>query len=204
MVLGLMVCARYPVRSAVARVARRGLLGHRRGAVATEFAILAIPLFTMLLGVMELGYDFFVQAALDSAVETAARSVQVGAVQCGASSNSAAILKAVCPSLSPLLSCNLLTLNVQEVGLGTGTANYYNTTPPNYTTSSNSGNSVNTGAGGDMMLLQAWYAGPTFIGTLVPNFAIVQGGRLIHQTYASAAFVDEYFTSTTQTAGQCS
>ena len=124
MVLGLMVCARYPVRSAVARVARRGLLGHRRGAVATEFAILAIPLFTMLLGVMELGYDFFVQAALDSAVETAAAApVQVGAVQCGASSNSAAILKAVCPSLSPLLSCNLLTLNVQEVGLGTGTAN---------------------------------------------------------------------------------
>jgi Flp pilus assembly protein TadG len=168
--------------------------------VATEFAILALPLFVMFLGVMEIGYDFFVQEALDNAIETAARSVQIGQTQGTAGETSAKIVAAVCPSLGRLLSCANLVVGVAPIP---SSQNYY-TVSPNLITYANAGSktgSVCTGTGGRLMLLAAWYNGPTFLGMLVPGFAISNGnGGLMHQTYASAAFTDEWFSGG-QTAG---
>jgi Flp pilus assembly protein TadG len=44
----------------------------RRGAVALEFSIVATAFVVLTLSAMEVGYDLYVQEALDNAVETAA------------------------------------------------------------------------------------------------------------------------------------
>jgi Flp pilus assembly protein TadG len=176
------------------------LLPQRSGAVALEFAILAVPFLIMFMGVLEIGYDFFVQEALDAAVETTARGVQVGSTQGTAKETSANLVAAVCPNLSGLLNCNQLTVAVGPVAAGASN-NYYNASPAfTYAYASGAGY-VCTGVGGQLMLLAAWYNGPSFLGVLVPGFAIGDGnGGLIHRSYAQAGFVNEYFSGG-QTSG---
>ena len=176
--------------------------GHRRrGSVALEFAILAVPLFTLSLGAMEVGYDFFVAAALDSAVHAAARSVQVGTAQGSATGAAAAswVASAVCPALGTLLDCGQLYVSVTTIGSGVG-QNYYTyitANPPSLTALTSPANSVCTGSGGKLMLLQAYYLSPTFIGLLVPGWSQtspVNSAQRVHVTYAATGFVNEYFT----------
>jgi Flp pilus assembly protein TadG len=160
--------------------------------VALEFAILAVPFLIMLLGVMEVSYDLYVQEELDTAVEHASRSVQVGAIQ-GYAGESAAqfAAAAVCPALTGGLNCNALTVAVTPVPAGAAN-NYFTQQPPNFQQGTTG--CVNTGGPGQLMWLVVWYDGPTFLGTLVPGFATKGvNGDLVHRTFASTGFVNEYF-----------
>jgi Flp pilus assembly protein TadG len=174
------------------KAAGAGLQRRRRGTVSLELAILAVPFFIMLLGILEISYDFFVQAALDSAVETVARTVQVGGFQGTGTSNSQSIVNAVCGELSAMLACKQMTVSVTPVASG---HDYYSASVHACVSSSNPGAAgVNTGTGGQLMVLGAWYNGPTFLGALVPGFATSNGsGGLGHRSFASAGFVNEYF-----------
>jgi Flp pilus assembly protein TadG len=184
----------------------------RRGAVAVELGIIAVPFFILLLGTMEVGYDLFVQAALDSAVETAARSVQVGATVGAASETSAQLAaSAVCPAIATVLSCDNIYVSVQPVTGG----DYYNGSINELTAQSTSGllaasapqgGDICTGTAYQFMQLNAWYIGPTFLGTLIPSFAIANplgGSGLVHITAASAGFVDENFGAGQATGHAC-
>jgi Flp pilus assembly protein TadG len=177
------------------------LAAHRNGVVAMEFAILSVPFLILFLGTMEVGYDFFVQAALTNAVNVAARSVQVGTIQ-GKATGAAEVAwvgSAVCPALGGLLDCGQLYVSVTNIPSGTG-QNYYTylaANPPSLTNMVSSSNSVNTCGAADMMLLRAYYLSPTFLGMLVPIWSQpspVSPGIRVHVTYASAGFVNEYFT----------
>ena len=171
----------------------RDLLPDRSGTTAVEFALVAVPFLIMVLGIMEIGYDLYVQVALDNAVQTAARSVQVGSVK-GASGETSAqfVTSAVCPALSPGLDCALLTVGVKTIP---GGSNYYsNPTPLTLAAASSAGGSICTGQGGQLVILQAWYAGPSFLGGLIPSFSSSSGGNLVHFTTSSAGFVNEYFS----------
>jgi Flp pilus assembly protein TadG len=160
-----------------------------------EFAILSIPLFILLLGVFEASFDLFVQAALDSAVETAARTIQVGSTQGGAGWTSQSLVNAVCPSLSKLLSCSLLSVDVQPVAEADYYAAYKAYPGWNCLSYGGSTGSVNTGQPGQLMVIGAWYNGPSFLGGLVPIFATAYAnGGIIHRTFAMAGFVNETFT----------
>jgi Flp pilus assembly protein TadG len=170
-----------------------------RGVVAMEFAIISIPFFVMFLGVMEMGYDLYVQASLNNAVETAARSVQVGG-STGTNNESSATFVAnnVCPNLGNLLNCGLLTVAVVPLLPGT---DYYSL-PLQLTmtqTQANNGSGICTSTGGTPMVLVAWYNGPTFLGLLVPSFTAQYtppnsgGSTTVHVTQASAGFVNEFF-----------
>lgn len=173
----------------------------RRGNAALEFAILAAPLFTLALGTMEAGYDFFVQASLDNAVHVAARGVQVGATAGSASGAAAAswVASAVCPALGGLLDCGQLYVNVTYIPSGAG-ENYYtymSANPPSLAAMTSSSNSICTGSAGKLMLLQAYYLSPTFLGMLVPAWSQASplNSRLrVHVTYAATGFVNEYYT----------
>lgn len=163
--------------------------------------MLAVPFLILVLGTMEVGYDFFVQAALTNAVNLAARSVQVGTAQANATGTAEAawVASAVCPALGGLLDCGQLYVSVAGIPSGTG-QNYYtyiSANPPSLTSMVSSTNSACTGAAGQMMLLRAYYLSPTFIGMLVPVWSQaspVSPGKRVHVTYASAGFVNEYFT----------
>jgi Flp pilus assembly protein TadG len=177
------------------------IVANRRGAAAMEFAILAVPFFMLALGTMEVGYDFFVQAALSNAVSVAARSVQVGTNQGAATGTAEAkwVASAVCPALGGLLDCGQLYVTISGIPSATGD-NYYSylsANPPNLTTMTSANDSVCTGAPVQMMIVRAYYLSPTFLGMLVPNWSQpspVAPTKRVHVTYASAGFVNEYFT----------
>ena len=170
---------------------RRGLWADRRCTTSLELAIIAAPFFAMLLGLMDAGYDLFVQAELDTAVNMAARGVQVGSVTGTKGETSAQLAAAaVCPNLRGLLNCSLLTVGVIHIP----TDYYQDQNPLTFTSASSTGGSVCTGTGGQLMLLQAWYQGPTFVGRLIPGFSQAYGNKRVHFTSSSAGFVDEYFS----------
>jgi len=177
-----------------------------RGVTTLELAIIAPAFFAFMLGLMVMGYDLFVQAALNNAVEQAARTIQGGSVT-GTSGETSAQLAAaaVCPNLHGLLNCNLLTIAVEPVS--TGSDYYSNQNTLTYSAAAGTtskgvttGGEVNTGCGGSgqLMLMEAWYNGPSFIGTLIPGWnsnVSVQGTiRRAHVTTAMAGFVNEYFS----------
>jgi Flp pilus assembly protein TadG len=171
----------------------------RRGAAALEFAILALPFVILILGVMEVAFDLFVQGSLDAAVNQAARSVQTGAVQ-GSSGESSKqfAAAAVCPALGAWLSCSQIVVGIKPVPSG---SNYYNNPATlTLTLAAAAGGAICTGVGGQMVLIQAWYLGPTLAGGLIPYFSTKYNGSVVHVTSASAAFVNEYFTGG-QTSG---
>ncbi|MBY5533841.1 pilus assembly protein [Rhizobium leguminosarum] len=60
------------------------LLGDRKGVAAIEFAILALPLFIMIFGIIEVSLMFFVNSTLDASVHKISRMIRTGEV---ASSN---------------------------------------------------------------------------------------------------------------------
>lgn len=78
MAAGLLTAGRRFTAQLVGRLA-----ADRRGATLIEFAVL-LPLFVLLVfGIMQLGQVFWTQAALQHAVEMAARCASVNTVTCG-------------------------------------------------------------------------------------------------------------------------
>jgi Flp pilus assembly protein TadG len=174
------------------------LLRDRRCATSLELSFVAAPFFAMMLGLMEMGYDLFVQAALDIAVERSARQVQIGAVKSSGESSSALAAAAVCPNLYGLLNCNLLIVGVVPVPStsvnGVATEDYYQSQNLiTYSAASSTNGDVSTGSAGQMMVLEAWYNGPTFVGTLIPGWNSLVNGKRVHVTLSTAGFVNEYF-----------
>lgn len=84
-----------------------------RGAAAVEFALVAMLLVTLLMGIMEFGYAFFVQGTIAGSAREGARVYAIGgdfgqaqaaAVQAGAAVNLTAgmvTLTAACPATPP-------------------------------------------------------------------------------------------------------
>lgn len=73
------------------------------GATAIEFAIVALPFFALLFGIIELAIVFFVNSALVHATSEAGRFIRVGNFQaCGAEDQFKAL---VCENMSDLGNC---------------------------------------------------------------------------------------------------
>jgi Flp pilus assembly protein TadG len=188
-------------RSRVARCIARWLARGARSAAAVEFAIMVIPFLMVMLACMEVSYDLYVQAALDNLAAIASREVQVGGSQGVANETSATfVTNNVCPYAGGLLNCALITATIVPVP---STGNYYTAPVQQQLTQAqaNSGQGICTGAPEQMMVMRLWYDGPSFVGLLVPSFTKVWNGTLVHETIATAGFVNEYFSGSGQTAG---
>lgn len=73
------------------------------GATAIEFALLAIPFFTLLFAILELAVIFFISSTLNHAVSEAGREIRTGNFQnCG----QAAFKASVCRKMAGLGNCN--------------------------------------------------------------------------------------------------
>src|SRR5271168_3951912 len=90
------------------RGAGKVILSGRTGTTTIEFAILAIPFFMFALFIMEVSYDLYTQAALDTALGTAMRAIQTGNAQ-NVTNSTAFLTNYVCPNLVGLLECNTKT-----------------------------------------------------------------------------------------------
>lgn len=90
----------------------------RRGVVAVEFALLAVPFFMLLLGTLEIAIQFVSQTALDHALETNARLIKTGEAQNATPPMTADTFKdRVCDSMKAVIGaadCNRLHVDVRS------------------------------------------------------------------------------------------
>jgi len=133
---------------------------HREdGATAIEFAILALPFFTLLFGILELAVIFFVQSNVQNAAFEIARTVRTGEF----TGNENQLKNAMCREMSPGISdAELATCRdkFQEVKV-TPLGDFASTTsfaPAQPTTNSNNAPpNVQTTQGGDTVLMEVTY-----------------------------------------------
>jgi Flp pilus assembly protein TadG len=83
------------LKAALARFARA-----ERGATAVEFGLICLPVMAMLFGVIELVLVFLVSTTLETAVETASRTIRTGDFQQSATPTKAAFRTMVCAEMS--------------------------------------------------------------------------------------------------------
>jgi Flp pilus assembly protein TadG len=162
----------------------------------------AFPFTIFLMFLLEIGYDFFAQVALNYGVQTAARQIQIGTAQ---GANTAAVFqtKYLCPALSGLLPCSSVTVNVFPV-----VADYYSSVAVLLPTSpagelDTSGFTFCPGKPNQLMLVEAIYTSPSLVSALVPGMATATAGGLVRITLSSTAFINENFPVTAPSPAGC-
>ena len=166
------------------------------GVVAVEVGLLALPFFTLIVGIIAIGFMAWCHSTLDYATQKAARQIMTGAAQ--ASNINAANFRTqtLCPYLPQgVFDCNNLVVNlkiVAESNEPTAWTNYVKSdfsgmiTPP----LDNAQNSFCMGAGNTYQVLEVLYPLPWYLGVLVSNPQVVQNQFIVMST---AAFKNEPF-----------
>jgi Flp pilus assembly protein TadG len=183
-------------------LAQPGLRRNRRGATTLEFAVVAFPFTIFLVFLLEIGYDFFAQVALNYGVQTAARQIQIGAAQ---GANTAAIFQTqyLCPALSGLLPCTSVTVNIYPI-----VSDYYTSTAVMLPTNpagnlDTSGFTYCPGKPNQLMLVEAIYTSPSLVSAVIPSMATSTAGGLVRITLSSTAFINENFPVTAPAPAGC-
>jgi Flp pilus assembly protein TadG len=173
----------------------------RRGAVALEFAILAIPFFMWVLFIFELSYDLFTQEALDAALRSAVRQIQTGNAQ-GLTTGQDFINAYLCPAASGLLECNNMSVSV--TALDATELDYSFAPMPIIQLNQGVIVPFNDNAGGafcnampkQLVLVQALYIGPSFVAGLLPGILSARyGNGMAHPTLSTSGFVVEPYVA---------
>lgn len=169
--------------------------------------MIALPFLMLLLFVFELSYDLFSQAALDNALQIAARQLQTGNAQNVKDGNDF-ITRYLCPDLGGLLMCSNVYIQVARIA-PSATQDYYDYTtglpPVTNGTLDLSGylaaSFCNAGPS-QLLLISAVYVGPTFLGGFLPGaFSATFNGRLVHPTLSTAGIVSEAYTPSALASG---
>jgi Flp pilus assembly protein TadG len=173
------------------------------GAVAVEFAMIAGPLFALMLGITEAGYDLFMQDALDNAAHETARQVLTGAAQ-NTSVNGAApdqsyfIKNFVCSKLPGNFACSNVVVNVSDFAKTAAPTPYYNYVnaaktgliePP----LDNAQTSYCMGSTSAYVVLQILYPVPVFTGLFARGAVQTFQGHTVRVLTATAVFRNEPF-----------
>ena len=161
-----------------------------RGVTLIEFGILALPFFTIIAAILETSLVFFASQILDSAVQDAGRLIRTGQMQTGpvAQNNLAGFRAEICDGLYGLMNCDNVKVKVSVVGdFGSATVTYPIQTGNQCTTTHGVKvcnwtivEGYTPGAGGDVVLVQAYYKWPTLVH--LPGFNLqdqVDGTRLL-------------------------
>ncbi len=163
--------------------------------------MVCLPFMLVLLMVMELGYDFFAQEALDFGLAAAARQVQIGNAQ-GAANAAVFQSSYVCPALIGLVPCSAVSVQVQAV-----TSDYY---AQSYTAVPLKSGKLNTsgytfcpGQPKQLMFAQAIYAGPSLAAGLIPGLGTPTASGTAHITVSTTAFINEDFPVTSAPPAGC-
>lgn len=92
----------------------RGFARNEDGVTVIEFAILAVPFFTIILAILETSLVFFAGQILDSGVQDASRLVRTGQAQT-ATWDEDDFRDALCGRLYGLFDCNLIRIRTSVV-----------------------------------------------------------------------------------------
>jgi len=163
----------------------------KRGVSILEFAIVALPLLTLLFGILEVGFVFWGTYELDNATLSASRLIRTGQAQMNNFSQTY-IIGQICNNVALLTNCNSkLRLNVQNF------PDFAAVKPP--TAVDAKGNLLtsfpyNPGAPSQVVLVTSFYEWPLIsFATLAVLSNLADGNRLLQ---SSAVFKNEPFPQT--------
>jgi Flp pilus assembly protein TadG len=184
----------------------RALLRGAGGTTALEFAILCVPFFMFTLFLFEIGMDFYIQLALDYAVQQGGRKLQTGA---GNAATSATVFKTdcLCPAVAGFLNCSQISLTVYPLS----TSNYYTngqagagSVPISGGKLSTASWSFSTGGPSTLMYMQAIYTSVSIVGGFVPGMSTASSAGRVRVTTSAVGFINEGFTAPTTICGASS
>ena len=175
----------------------RSLLGrfrrNRDGSTAVEFAMVGIPFFMLIFGILEIGIVFLAMQMMDNAVQDTAHLIKTGQAQTDGISK-AEFKEAVCAGLPGFMSggagCERLYVDVQKFNTFAD-INNVNTTIVNGDGEINDDTGYDVGNSGEIVLVRAYYAWPMITNVIKESFAdLADGSRLL---MSAAAFRNEPF-----------
>jgi len=167
----------------------------RHGGAAVEFAIVSLPLFFTLLGIVEIGWGNFTQSRMDAAVQ----NTQVNGQPLTAQGFRDKIL---CPKLPSTMNCNDVFVNVSVFAEPTSL-----TAPSPYTqfinasgtglvtpALDNTKNSYCTGANASYVVVDVVYPLPLLTTSYLTASAATYNGYPVRMLQSTATFKNEPFT----------
>lgn len=92
----------------------RRFLQRDEGVAAIEFGLVAAPFFALSIAIMEAGLNFYSAASLDTALRAATRSMQVGAAQSDAMTQSE-FRADLCGRLPGLMTCDRVRFDINRI-----------------------------------------------------------------------------------------
>ncbi len=166
----------------------------KRGVAAIEFAMIAIPFFLLIFGMLEVCMLFIMSSILEHGVGEAARAVRTGQMQ-AAGATGDDFRNAICDELFDMLyDCkNRLKIDVRTFD------NFSSTAAPNVITPSgeldDTGFGYSPGTRDSIVVVRAFYEWDLFVPGLTKPLANLSDGRRLLQ--GTAAFRNEPFNSAT-------
>ncbi len=151
----------------------------RSGAAALEFAIVSIPFFGLLLGTVSVALGFYLQFAMDYALQQAVRQVQLGHLPAVTSAADFTGL-AFCPVFVMFAPCDGVLVSVQPVADYTASA----------VTQAAALSTFCVGTPGQLMYARAVYQAPV-LGSLYTLGTTVGHGSGGSTIVSAAAFANE-------------
>lgn len=177
------------------------------GAVALEFALLAMPLLGLMLVILEEGLDFYMRAQMDRAAQKIARQIATGAIQNAGFNNAAMtqqnfIAHTVCGALPNLVNCANVFVSASSFMQTASPTPYYNYVNGDHTgviapTVDNTKNPFCLGNGGSYMMLQVSYLAPLIASFLSQGPIVTYQGAQYRQLTSTVAFRNEPFPTPT-------
>ncbi len=168
-----------------------------RGLAAVEFALIAVPFFFLIFGLLEVCVIFIMSSVLEHGASEAARAIKTGQFQ-QAGFGETQFKSAVCAELFDLMTCDSrLKLDVKTFGSFAGTAN---PSPIDPTTGDldDSGFTFTPGAQNQIVVIRVFYEWDLIIPIMSKPLANMSGDRRLLQ--ATIAFRNEPFGNSSATA----
>jgi len=159
----------------------------RDGATAVEFALLAVPLFTLIFASLQVAVIYFFDQALQTGAQKAARQLMTGSAQTAGLTQSQ-FINVVCANLPSQFDCKSnLMVDVQSspsfTSTNTATLTYIRPTP------NNTPGNYSPGNPGDIVIMRVLYDWPVLGGPLAVGLANQADGG--HLMVATAVFKNE-------------
>lgn len=164
----------------------------KRGVAAIEFAMIAIPFFFLLFGLLEVCAIFIFTTVLEHGLNEASRSIRTGQAQ-EAGLSEVTFKDSVCAELFELLDCGgNLSIDVQTF------SNFGSTSSPTPIDDSGdfdpSGFGFNPGAQNEIVVVRAFYEWQLFTPVMSAPLSNLNGGKRLIQS--TIAFRNEPFGTT--------
>jgi Flp pilus assembly protein TadG len=164
-----------------------------RGVAAVEFAMIAIPFFFLIFGLLEVCVIFIMSSILEHGANEAARSIRTGQFQ-QAGFDAAKFKTDICAELFGLMSCDgRLQLDVQTFSNFSGAGNPDPIDPATGDLDT-SGFGFTAGSQNEIVVVRAFYEWDLIIPVMSAPLANMSGNRRLLQ--ATIAFRNEPFGNT--------